>query len=79
MARCSKNILEVLFFVFSPLAHLINKRRAEKSIIIPLVMAKVLIVTNFILIMLGELRFMDITGRGLENAFSYDTQEKWVM
>lgn len=42
-------------------------------------MAKVLIVTNFILIMLGELRFMGITGRGLENAFSCDTQEKWVM
>lgn len=42
-------------------------------------MAKVLIATNFILIMLCELRFTDITGRGLENAFSYDTQEKWVM
>lgn len=56
--------------------HLINKRRAEKSIIIPLVMARVLIVADFIVIKLCELRFMGIISSVLENAFSHDTEEK---
>lgn len=42
-------------------------------------MARVLIVADFILIKLGELCFMGIISRVLENAFSHDTQEKWVM
>lgn len=59
--------------------YLINKRRAEKSIIIPLAMAQVFIVTDLILIKLGELCFMGIISEVLEKAFLYDTQEKWVM